>query len=403
MNTRHEHWIKQIVETHSQPRQIPMWGSFPTFDYDIFAKNLSSSLGMQNIHIQPSTPEWVSYDQFLTWAGPSSSYQIIKISPWSGQILWIMPQEDRRKLVSKMLSHSELNGADNTKFQEGFYQYLTLQALEEFEALGAYPELHPRLSKEEIFQEDFCTIPMSITVDNSTFYGTLAISDSFQTSLKEHYSNKLPPLSSHWLSNHLDLPLSLQCGSTTLSLREWNQVGIGDCIVLSRCTYDPELHKGSVTICLDHSPIFRAKIKKNNLKILDYAYYHEEEKSMDSNETLPPEEGYLKDEFSDEHSFFDADEDKEENEHLWSEEGSTKASAEAIISTQDIPLTLVVEVDKIKMNLDKLLQLAPGNVLELSVKPEQGVSITVGGKKVAHAELIKLGDILGVKILKMSN
>jgi flagellar motor switch/type III secretory pathway protein FliN len=54
------------------------------------------------------------------------------------------------------------------------------------------------------------------------------------------------------------------------------------------------------------------------------------------------------------------------------------------------------------MNVDKLLQLSPGNVLELGVKPEQGVYITIGGKRLAHAELIKVGETLGVKILKLA-
>jgi flagellar motor switch protein FliN/FliY len=53
------------------------------------------------------------------------------------------------------------------------------------------------------------------------------------------------------------------------------------------------------------------------------------------------------------------------------------------------------------MNLEKLLQLQPGNVLDLNVRPEQGVSVTLNGKRVARAELVKLGDVLGIKILHL--
>ncbi|NDE82905.1 MAG: YscQ/HrcQ family type III secretion apparatus protein, partial [Chlamydiia bacterium] len=49
----------------------------------------------------------------------------------------------------------------------------------------------------------------------------------------------------------------------------------------------------------------------------------------------------------------------------------------------------------------QLLELRPGNVLDLQVKPEQGVYVTVGGKRIARGELIKLGDVLGLKILKI--
>ena len=60
-----------------------------------------------------------------------------------------------------------------------------------------------------------------------------------------------------------------------------------------------------------------------------------------------------------------------------------------------------MEIGRLKINLDKLLHLKPGNVLELSVRPEQGVDLSIGGKKMAKAELIKLGDVLGVKILHL--
>ena len=94
---------------------------------------------------------------------------------------------------------------------------------------------------------------------------------------------------------------------------------------------------------------------------------------------------------------------EEEEDRLHSEEPGTNATTEKLISSQKIPLTLVIEVDRIRMSLDKLLQLAPGNVLDLSVRPEQGVYVTIGGKKVAHGEIIKLGDALGLKILQLGD
>ncbi len=93
---------------------------------------------------------------------------------------------------------------------------------------------------------------------------------------------------------------------------------------------------------------------------------------------------------------------EDEQSHLWSQENPSNGSVEKLISSHEIPLTIVVEVDRIKMNLEKLLQLSPGNVLDLSVHPEQGVYLTAGGKKIAEAEIVKLGETLGVKILKIA-
>jgi len=45
-------------------------------------------------------------------------------------------------------------------------------------------------------------------------------------------------------------------------------------------------------------------------------------------------------------------------------------------------------------------ELSPGNVIELGVQPEQGVSLVIDGKVVGRGELLQVGDILGVKILE---
>ena len=93
------------------------------------------------------------------------------------------------------------------------------------------------------------------------------------------------------------------------------------------------------------------------------------------------------------------EESPKNEESLWASD-TEESSLDTLIPTSDIQLSLTVEVARFKINLEKLLQLKPGNVLELPVRPEQGVDISIGGKKVAKAELIKLGDILGVKILQ---
>ena len=74
---------------------------------------------------------------------------------------------------------------------------------------------------------------------------------------------------------------------------------------------------------------------------------------------------------------------------------------ENLLRKENIPLTLTVEVARVKMDLARLLSLQPGNLLELALRPEQGVSLVVGGKKVATGELVKIGEILGVKILNI--
>ena len=95
---------------------------------------------------------------------------------------------------------------------------------------------------------------------------------------------------------------------------------------------------------------------------------------------------------------FSSNESETDENHLWTAENG---NVEKIFSTEEIPLMLSVEVGKLQINLEKLLQLSPGNVLELPVRPEQGVDLMLHGKKVAKAELIKIGEMLGVRILQL--
>lgn len=64
-----------------------------------------------------------------------------------------------------------------------------------------------------------------------------------------------------------------------------------------------------------------------------------------------------------------------------------------------IPMSVVVEVGRVKMTIQKLMELQPGNLLELNVRPENGVDLVVNGKRIAKGELLLIGDALGVRVL----
>jgi type III secretion system YscQ/HrcQ family protein len=405
MNNAHEQWIKKINTLLSQSKEIPMWGNIPSFDFEELSQKFSQATGQKDIIISTLACDWVDASTFFS-SIKSTSHKIFTLSPLKGQALWIFPKQEQETLATALLSSSPSKGFSDTRFLEGFYQYILLEAIHCFHSIPSFSDLRLQLQDEAIMEESFFIVDIAIALASSTLYGKFALSASLHAALKHHYANKTITLTSRPHSHHIDLSLPLQIGSTTLSLQDWKKVKQGDFIILDRCSYDPTTQKGSVNISLDNTPILRARMKKNSLKIQDYAYYYEEDKPMTnenfhSEEESHPEERSAED-IHDEESIHDIDEEMTEEEHLWSEKDATKASTEELISSHEIPLTLIVEVDRISMNVDKLLQLSPGNVLELGVKPEQGVYITVGGKRVAHAELIKVGETLGVKILKLA-
>lgn len=69
------------------------------------------------------------------------------------------------------------------------------------------------------------------------------------------------------------------------------------------------------------------------------------------------------------------------------------------VKPEDIPITISVEVGRLQMTIQKLTQLEPGNMLELDVHPENGVDLVVNGKCIGKGELLRIGDVLGVRIL----
>ena len=77
-------------------------------------------------------------------------------------------------------------------------------------------------------------------------------------------------------------------------------------------------------------------------------------------------------------------------------------SPEELISTKKVPISLVVEVGKIQITLDKLLKLKPGNIIDLSVQPEFSVNLVANNSPVARGQLIQIGDVIGVKITEIS-
>jgi flagellar motor switch protein FliN len=78
-----------------------------------------------------------------------------------------------------------------------------------------------------------------------------------------------------------------------------------------------------------------------------------------------------------------------------------KEEGEPLVPRTSIPITITVELGKVKMNADKVLGLEPGNLLELNRAPGERVDLISGGKKIGTGELLRVGDVLGVRILEL--
>lgn len=70
----------------------------------------------------------------------------------------------------------------------------------------------------------------------------------------------------------------------------------------------------------------------------------------------------------------------------------------ADVSPPEVPVTLIVELGKVNLTLDRLADLKPGDVLELGRHSREPVELTSGGRLVARGELILIDTELGVRV-----
>ncbi|MBI3819097.1 MAG: flagellar motor switch protein FliN [Planctomycetes bacterium] len=70
-------------------------------------------------------------------------------------------------------------------------------------------------------------------------------------------------------------------------------------------------------------------------------------------------------------------------------------------SLLDIPVTLSVELGRVKLPLERVTQFAPGVVIELQRVAGEPVDVLVNGTPVARAEVVTVGDKYGIRIVEL--
>jgi flagellar motor switch protein FliN/FliY len=372
-------WIKKIEKALINLDRLPLFRLPKPCDWMALSTSLQEEFQLSHVTIIPSPLVWKTKEDCNMGLGDNPLALHFNMSPLDGHVSWIMGQEDIAKISSSFLvTPPHIQSLSSEILQEGFYRYLTLDVLHLLEKDNFFPNLSPKMTENIQEEEGFLCMDIHITVGQETMVGRLLFSSAFQKDWEEHYRN-FEPASLQDLSKDTEIPLSLTGGATWLSYSEFKKIALGDFILLDQKKYDPATRKGIVTLQLGNLSLFHAKIKENRIKLLDYAFYYEE--------------NAMTEKFSDE-SFTEENEDVIPAEKIPSLEEKSAA-------IQDVPLLLTVEMARIQMTLQKLLELQPGNFLELGISPEQGVNLTINGKKIGRGELVYLGDALGIRVIEL--
>ena len=67
----------------------------------------------------------------------------------------------------------------------------------------------------------------------------------------------------------------------------------------------------------------------------------------------------------------------------------------------DIPVTLTVELGRVRLPLERVTQFAPGSLVELLRASNEPVDVLVNGTPVARAEVVTVGEKYGIRILEL--
>lgn len=361
-------WVRRIASEIPELNEIPLFGNAPAFDWHQFSTLLAAQFGLSQIKIHSKEVKFLEGDE-LANAGADSTVLAIQINP-IGTVYWVLTKENLGVLSEQLLRPSQKPHTSLSEiFQEGFSQFATLKTLETLQSIAPFNELTFQLGgQEKEFEKAYC-IDVQIEIEGRSSWGKMVIPSEFKKAWILHFSSIQSDYFPSELAKRTYLTLGVKTGSVILHQDEWESIKPGDFVLLDQ-GYDALQESGLSLVMLGSTPIFNAKIKSNQIEITDYAFYYED--NMEN---------------QDHHS-------SEKPEKLRAEEGE-------IVALKELPLYVTVEIAKVKITLEKLMQLTPGNTLELPIDPDQTVSLTVNGQKVGRGELVYLGEKLGVRITEI--
>lgn len=455
-------WVRQISPELLKLDETPLWGSLPDFSWDAFISHLSKNLQVDSLEIKAQDVSWKEPPLFLEGMGENPSCLAFAAPPLMGQAIWIFPERELVRLMALMLnSGKEEVQLLRQDASSGFHKFLGIEVANAFQSNSFDKAIIPQLVEFKTLPDSpSLSIEISFSLFDNSFVGRLIIPQEMRQSLKERYAHRdlSVPLK---IFETVEVTLQLLAGSTTLDKSEWNSSKPGDVLLLDSCSLQFGEDKGRVMIALNDLPIFRGKIKDGNVKILEYPLFHEEHTAMAGKDHDEDEDSDHESEFEHDDSFDEdsdeftedeeyTDEESEEDtssmeemteesdiesdfdldteEETTEEEGKAeeeddethlqsgpqaqapangksaikpleKKETSSLVKVEELPITVVVEVGRLKMTIQKLVELTPGNLLELDVHPENGVDLVVNGKCIGKGELLRIGETLGVRIL----
>lgn len=361
-------WLKTLTAEQLEKEDAVVIAAPPGFSWDQLAEKFSGKFNLSGLEFGSEPGKWRTKRDVRSGISRPMNILNFTLGSMPGTASWVMGGGDLEFFMGAVLTgeYKVLRFSDSDVLN-GFQHFMAYEVIKMLQELGFAEEALPHLleSNEIAPGSHYCT-DVTIEALGRKVTARVALSEDLAHAWKEKYSGEAQKaMFSPEVSEKIDLILSLEAGRTQVKGEEWANLYVGDFLLLDTCTVIPGNERGELLITVGGKPLFQAAFKGDIVQIQEHPDYQEEE-------TVMSEDGEAR--------------------------GVEEVGAGSPSSAKNIPLTVTVEVGRIKMNLAQLMSLKPGSTLDLTVRPEDGVNLVINGTCVARGELLKLGEVLGVRI-----
>lgn len=443
-------WLKSISRNLYALDETPLLGTPPAFPWEKLSQEFTKAFSLENFKITPGELVWKEKDAIMSGIATPTLCTQIAATGIDGTCAFWISHEDVEHFMAKVLQISEVvSELQSEDLVTNFHRFLGIESICLLNQLGYDPRLSFKITSrtQELPEAALCQ-DIKIQLGNEQMLTRLVISNEFRHSWRTFFLKPQGKADLHPKLDSVETTLHIEAGRTDMQLQELMQVAPGDLVLLDHIFYDQDPEKSRLLITLDGKPLFRARLSEGTLKILEIPLQNEVYTPMvekvnppasASNvsplgplQQNPPNEQQGNEE--EENPFPDEEEDEDEGlELVEAAQAEAEAQTQAQAKTQtptakatnpaaaaksvsvaptptpsggpltpnDIPIQLIVEVAAVTISVQKLMELAPGNLIDLQISPEAGVNLVVNGRVVGKGELLKIGETLGVRILQI--
>lgn len=418
--------------------ELPVHPRSFAFDFKPIAKRLCDLFQIDAIDIKTQPAKKVSSEEANALFSDATLYERISVPACTGHVFWITPKTSLKHFTLLALAKEEKEDElVSNDLLEGFKRFIAAELIFQVNQEKSPLFQSALIEQKELPSTGGYLYELLVNCGEKQLNCSLFLTDAFAKSFSQNVKSQAPLKIPKNIKQSVKTTVGLDIGHFSMNVEAFSKLKKGDFVVLDRCTLDPETKHGNLTLKLKEKSLFRAKLKEGNLKILDYPLdLAGDINAMDdippppenpNNPPVHPNRNPVDPMHSDAQApeestpnLFETPEQKvDENiEQPWVDTDAAnpptpnpadevhveKPSAQKTqLSSRDIPLNVHIEVGRLQMPLERLLNLAPGQVLELGLHLDEGVSCMVGDKKVASGELVKLGETIGVRLIDVAS